>query len=103
MLSRTNGDNAGLGAPSWSAAIHRRKCHPFKHDDMNFLRSSPLSFLSLASLLQVFIFSCCAIALPGYSPFKHALMKWVFRPIVTGRFGNVTGRFGNVTGDSGGM
>ena len=26
---------------------------------------------------------------------------WVFRPIVTGRFGNVTGHFGNVTGDSG--
>ena len=27
---------------------------------------------------------------------------WVFRLIVTGRFGIVTGRFGNVTGDSGG-
>jgi hypothetical protein len=27
--------------------------------------------------------------------------RWVFRPIVTGRFGNVTGHFGNVTGDSG--
>jgi hypothetical protein len=29
------------------------------------------------------------------------LSLWVFRPIVTGRFGNVTGHFGNVTGDSG--
>jgi hypothetical protein len=27
---------------------------------------------------------------------------WVFRLIVTGRFGVVTGRFGNVTDDSGG-
>jgi hypothetical protein len=28
--------------------------------------------------------------------------KWVFRPIVTGRFGVVTERFGNVTGEFGG-
>jgi hypothetical protein len=31
-----------------------------------------------------------------------ALPGWVFRLIVTGRFGIVTGRFGNVTDDSGG-
>jgi hypothetical protein len=30
------------------------------------------------------------------------MVKWVFRLIVTGRFGIVTARFGNVTGDSGG-
>jgi hypothetical protein len=30
------------------------------------------------------------------------IAPWVFRLIVTGRFGIVTGRFGNVTGDSGG-
>ena len=29
-------------------------------------------------------------------------LSWVFRLIVTGRFGIVTGRFGNVTDDSGG-
>jgi hypothetical protein len=33
---------------------------------------------------------------------QRRTMSWVFRLIVTGRFGIVTGRFGNVTGDSGG-
>jgi hypothetical protein len=31
-----------------------------------------------------------------------ATIDWVFRRIVTGRFGIVTERFGNVTGDFGG-
>ena len=30
------------------------------------------------------------------------VVGWVFRLIVTGRFGIVTGHFGNVTDDSGG-
>jgi len=32
----------------------------------------------------------------------YANHEWVFRPIVTGRFGIVTERFGNVTADFGG-
>src|SRR5574340_462306 len=47
---------------------------------MNFLRSAPLRFLSLASALQDFIFSCCAIPLVAGAaaavlPPRHSFMK----------------------------
>src|SRR5690349_14365239 len=48
---------------------------------MNFLRSSPFIFLSPASLLHDFIFSCCAFCLslapPPFSPFRHELMNFL--------------------------
>src|SRR5581483_5137919 len=48
---------------------------------MNFLRSSPFNPLVLASMLQSFIFCCCAVR--GFSPFasfpadRHSLMNFL--------------------------
>src|SRR6186997_1122510 len=53
---------------------------PLRHSLMNFLRSSPLSFLSPASLLHDFILSCCAFCFgeaSGSSPFRHELMYFL--------------------------
>src|SRR5882672_4355439 len=49
---------------------------------MNFLRSSPASFLSPASLLQVLIFCCCAVnffspAAAPLSAFTHSEMNFL--------------------------
>src|SRR5262249_52713208 len=57
--------------------------YPFKHAEMNFLRSSPLR--SPASFLQVFILSCCAVnfssepAVPwsAWSPLRHSDMNFL--------------------------
>src|SRR6266446_6063067 len=51
---------ANGGKPlSW--AVPQLLVGPFRHCDMNFLRSSPFRALSPASLLQAFIFSCWLI------------------------------------------
>src|SRR5258705_5441724 len=53
---------------------------PLRHSLINFLRSSPLSFLSPASLLHDFILLCCAFCLsdaPASSPFRQELMNFL--------------------------
>src|SRR5436190_19862025 len=53
---------------------------PFRQVLMNFLRSSPASFLSPAVLLQAAILSCCAFCLADgaeSSPLRHVLMNFL--------------------------
>src|SRR6185436_12712659 len=84
-LRRRSGHKKGAspdrGGPASSAATRRRALdYPLRQVLMNFLRSSPASFLSPAVLLQAFIRSCCAFCLadgPSSSPFRHLLMNFL--------------------------
>ena len=64
--------------------------------------STSRSFLSLAATGLGRFLSGLAKTLCKAACSQPSCEKWVFRLIVTGRFGIVTERFGKVTGDFGG-
>src|SRR5687767_1747960 len=67
----------GSGRRQMPAAVG---VQPLRQVLMNFLRSSPASFLSPACLLQAAILSCCAFCLADgaeSSPFRQVLMNFL--------------------------
>src|SRR5258706_7908649 len=64
--------------------IRKERCESaqlLRQPDMNFLRSSPFSFFSVACLLQAVMRSCCAffagVASAPLPPFRQPLMNFL--------------------------